>query len=144
MTLADFTVQSTTFSLNNDEVLDNKEETINIEITIAAEPQFLIGSQGQTLTELQHIVRLLLLKKLSKKFYVILDINNYQKKKIDYLKNLARDVAIEVAFTKKGKTLSPMPAYQRRIIHLELAGRQDVVTESQGIGSYRCIVINTK
>jgi len=54
---------------------------------------------------------------------------------------LARSLADEVAITKKEKILSSMPAYERRIIHLELAGRSDVTTESIGQEPERRIVI---
>jgi len=83
-------------------------------------------------------------KKLQKNFYLKLDINNYREKKIEYLKSFARDIANEVVFTKEKKVLSPMPAYQRRIIHTELAQRQDVATQSQGDGQDRHLVISPK
>ncbi len=116
------------------------KEAIDLDITIE-EPQVLIGQNGQTLFELQRLLRIMLNKKLKKDFYVRLDINDYKKKKIEYLKNLAIDLADEVSKTKENKTLPPMPAYERRVIHAELSERKDVVTESQGEGSDRSIVI---
>ncbi len=123
---------------------------IDLDITIE-EPQVLIGHNGQTLFELQHILRIILNKKMSRYaksdvarqnfFYLKLDINHYKKKKIEYLKSLALNLADEVSLTKEKKVLSPMPAYERRIIHMELSGRQDVVTGSQGEGINRCVVI---
>ena len=50
-------------------------------------------------------------------------------------------MADEVVLTKKEKILSPMPAYERRIIHLELAERKDVSTESIDQGLERKVVI---
>ncbi|PJA84129.1 MAG: hypothetical protein CO145_02195, partial [Candidatus Nealsonbacteria bacterium CG_4_9_14_3_um_filter_37_13] len=67
--------------------------------------------------------------------------NGYKKKKLDYLKELARSLADEVALTKKEKNLPPMAAYERRIIHLELAGRSDVTTESIGEEPERRVVV---
>ncbi|KKP42905.1 MAG: Protein jag [Parcubacteria group bacterium GW2011_GWA2_33_14] len=115
-------------------------EIIHININLE-EPQFLIGQNGQTLFELERIVKIILNKKIQKFFYLNLDINNYKDKKVEYLKNLARDSANEVALTKQEKALSPMLAYERRIIHTELAQRQDVITRSQGNGENRCVVI---
>lgn len=115
-------------------------EIIYININLE-EPQFLIGQNGQTLFELERILKILLNKKIQKFFYLNLDINNYKNKKVEYLKNLARDSANEVALTKQEKALSPMSAYERRIIHTELARRQDIITKSQGDGENRCVVI---
>jgi len=54
---------------------------------------------------------------------------------------LAKEIADEVALTKKEKILPPMPAYERRIIHLELAQRPDVTTQSIGQEPERRVVI---
>ncbi|PIR71473.1 MAG: hypothetical protein COU43_02475 [Candidatus Nealsonbacteria bacterium CG10_big_fil_rev_8_21_14_0_10_37_25] len=78
---------------------------------------------------------------LTEPFFIDLDINGYKKKKLDYLKELARSLADEVALTKKEKNLPPMAAYERRIIHLELAGRSDVTTESIGEEPERRVVV---
>lgn len=126
------------------EVEINFESQKNLTLPInlkVEEPQILIGEGGKTLLEIQHLLKAILKRKIEGNFYIDLDINNYKKKKIEYLKELARNVADEVALTKKEKTLSPMPAYERRIIHLELAGRSDVTTESIGEEPERKIII---
>ena len=105
------------------------------------DPQILIGQGGQTLSELQHLLKAILRRKIKENFYIDLDINDYKKKKLDYLKETARSLADEVALTKKEKILPSMSAYERRIIHLELAGRSDVTTESIGSEPERKVVI---
>jgi spoIIIJ-associated protein len=105
------------------------------------EPQILIGEDGQTLLEIQHLLKAILKKKLKENFYIDLDINDYKKKKIKYLKDLAQKLADEVALTKKEKMLPPMSAYERRIIHLELAERGDVTTESTGQEPERKVIV---
>ncbi len=105
------------------------------------EPQILIGEGGQTLLEIQHLLKAILKKKLKENFYIDLDINDYKKKKNKYLKDLAKKIADEVALTKKERILPPMPAHERRIIHLELAQRGDVTTESTGQEPERRIII---
>ena len=122
------------------EFLPQKDSTIPIHLKIE-EPQILIGEGGQTLVEIQHLLKAILKRKISEPFFVDLDINGYKKKKIEYLKELARSLADEVALTKKEKILSPMPAYERRIVHLELAGRSDVTTESIGQEPERRVAI---
>lgn len=134
--------------------LPQKDATLSIEIK-TDNPQILIGERGQTLAEIQHLLKAILRRKIAAKgepqperrdenFYLDLDINNYKKKKIEYLKELARSMADEVALTKKEKTLPPMLAFERRIIHLELAGRSDVVTESIGQEPERKVVIKPR
>ena len=122
------------------EFLPQKDSTIPIHLKIE-EPQILIGEGGQTLVEIQHLLKAILKRKISEPFFVDLDIDGYKKKKIEYLKELARSLDDEVAITKKEKILSPMPAYERRIIHLELAGRTDVTTESIGQEPERRVAI---
>ena len=131
---------------------------------MAKEPQMLIGQNGQTLFELSRLLMIILNKKLSrsqtdtgsrmsatevgisgkKDLYLDLDINNYKQQKTEYLKKMARDLADEVSKTQKAKELPPMPSYERRIVHGELALRQDVVTTSQGEGALRHIIISPK
>jgi spoIIIJ-associated protein len=140
--------EKTTFEVEI-EFQSPRDQTIPINLKVD-EPQILIGEGGQTLVEIQHLLKTILKrtlrqdqgKKLSEEpFFVDLDINGYKKKKIEYLKELARTLADEVAITKKEKILSPMPAYERRIIHLELAQRSDVTTESIGQEPERKLVI---
>ncbi|PIP25165.1 MAG: hypothetical protein COX34_00170 [Candidatus Nealsonbacteria bacterium CG23_combo_of_CG06-09_8_20_14_all_36_12] len=114
--------------------------TIPINLRIE-EPQILIGEKGQTLLEIQHLLKMILKKKIQDQFFIDLDIQDYKKKKIEYLKELARSIADEVVLTKKEKQLFPMAAYERRIIHLELASRRDVTTESVGEEPERRVVI---
>lgn len=107
-------------------------------------PQLLIGEQGQALAEIQHLLRLVLRKKISEPFFFDLDINGYKKKKTIYLEELAHTAANEVSLLKREKELLPMPAQERRIIHLTLADRSDVVTESRGEGLERRVVVKPK
>jgi spoIIIJ-associated protein len=131
--------EKTTFEVEI-EFLPQKDETLSINLK-TDEPQILIGEGGQTLVEIQHLLKAILKRKISDSFFIDLDINGYKKKKIEYLKELARTIADEVALTKKEKILSPMIAYERRIIHLELADRKDVTTGSIGQEPERRVVI---
>lgn len=118
-------------------------EVVELELKVE-DPQILIGQQGQTLFEIQRMLRMVLNKKLQKIFYVDLDINAYKLQKLEYLKDLAKSAADQVALTGQPKLLAPMPAYERRIIHAELSKRTDIITESQGEGKDRHIVIKAK
>lgn len=151
-TVEDF-FQKTTFNVEIN-FLPEKDGTIPINLK-TEEPQILIGEGGQTLIEIQHLLKAILRKKIAaagdscpveqkEPFFIDLDINDYKKKKIEYLKEVARTTADEVSLTKKEKQLAPMPAYERRIVHLGLANRSDVVTESIGEGPERSVVIKPR
>ncbi len=122
------------------EVLSPEEKTVPVRIR-TEDPKILIGQNGQTLAEIQHLLKAMLRRRISEQFYLDLDINDYKKKKNEYLKETAGFLADEVALNKKEKMLAPMPAYERRIIHLELANREDITTESIGQEPERRIVI---
>jgi spoIIIJ-associated protein len=123
---------------------DNLEgETLKVNLETES-PQLLIGELGQTLAEIQHLLRLVLRRKIVDPFFLDLDINGYKQKKTIYLEELAHTTANEVSLLKIEKELSPMSAQERRIVHLTLADRSDVVTESRGEGSERRVVIKLK
>ncbi len=117
-----------------------EDNTLPIEIK-TSEPRILIGEGGQTLFDLQHILRVILRKNTEEPLYINVDVNGYKKKKIEYLKELANSAADEVFLSKKEKELSPMRAFERRVVHMELADRSDVITESSGEEPNRKVVI---
>jgi spoIIIJ-associated protein len=120
--------------------VSRKDNLFKIDI-YAKEFQELIGEKGKTLTEIQHLLNAILKKKIKEEFFVDLDIGGYKERKVKYLKELARSVADEVVLTKKERILEPMPAFERKIIHLELASRSDVTTESIGKEPKRRVII---
>jgi len=121
-------------------VLPIKDSTIPIDLKVE-EPQILIGQNGETLFEIQHILKIMLKRKISESVYVDLDVNNYKKKKIEYLKELAKSTADEVALSRRERILPPMTPYERRIVHVELSQRQGVATESAGEEPRRKVVV---
>ncbi|MFH1582338.1 MAG: R3H domain-containing nucleic acid-binding protein [bacterium] len=125
------------------EVLPEKEKTVPIRLKVQ-EPQILIGEGGQTLAEIQHLLKAILKRKIEEDFYINLDINGYKERKEDYLREMTRSIADEVILTKQEKELAPMPAYERRIIHMELSTREGVEAESIGREPERRIIIKPK
>ena len=115
------------------EVKNQADSTILVDVK-ADEPQFLIGERGQTLSEIQRLLRAVLRRKAGDPapFYVDVDVNDYKKKKTEYLKEVAQTAADEVAITKREKELPSMSSYERRVVHTELASRPDIATESIG------------
>lgn len=115
-------------------------EVVRVNIT-TPEPQMLIGQNGQTLFEVERLVRIIINRKVGRSLYVDVDINAYKQKKIEHLKGLARESAEEVLKNKERRALSPMSPYERRIVHMELAQWPNITTESLGEGENRHIVV---
>src|SRR3990167_7394825 len=103
---------------------------------------FLIGEGGKNLSALNYLVKKIAEKKYPERFPGFsLDINDYQKKKIDEIKELARMHAQRVRYFKKEAEMRPMNAYERRIVHASLQEYPDITTESRGEGMERRVVI---
>lgn len=115
-------------------------QTLQIDLK-SEEPQILIGEKGRILVHIQRLLQVILNRKFEGTFYIDLDINDYKKKKIQYLKEMANKIADEVVLAQEERILPSMSAYERRIIHLELADRKNVTTESIDREPERRVVI---
>jgi len=104
----------------------------------------LIGRRGQTLASLQYIVRLIVAEKLKMWFPINVDVAGYKKQRYESLWSLALRLADQVEASGHSITLEPMPADERRIIHLALSDHPDVVTQSDGEGTDRKVAILLK
>jgi spoIIIJ-associated protein len=101
----------------------------------------LIGRRAETMHSLQYITRLIAAKELHKPVAIIIDIEGYQARRERQLRQIARRIAEQVAERGRSISLEPMPANERRIIHLELHEHPDVYTESIGEGNRRKVTI---
>jgi len=104
----------------------------------------LIGRRGQTLACLQYIVRLIVAQQLKAWVPIVIDVEEYKQRRYQALQALAYRMAERVKTTRIPFSLEPMPAYERRIIHLTLAEHPDVSTQSVGEGERRKVVILPK
>ncbi len=102
----------------------------------------LIGRDGENLQALEYLLNIFS-KKYSNDYpwRIILDINNYRAIQEEKLREFAKKAARHVSLSKKEIELPPMRARDRRIIHLEIALRSDVFTESVGERKERHIII---
>jgi spoIIIJ-associated protein len=120
---------------------DELPMTLNIE---GEDLGVLIGRRGQALTSLQYIVRLIVAEKLKVWIPINVDIAGYKKRRYESLQNLALRLAEQVKRSRRLIMLEPMPADERRIIHLALADHPDVTTQSMGEGDMRKVAILLK
>lgn len=115
--------------------------TLNVE---GEDLGILIGRRGQTLSCLQYIVRIIVGHQTQVWLPIIIDVEGYKQRRYNALQALAWRVAEQVKAKGTPFTLEPMLAFDRRIIHLTLAGHPDVATESSGEGEARRVVILPK
>jgi spoIIIJ-associated protein len=104
----------------------------------------LIGRHGQALTSLQYVLRLILAERLKDWVPVNIDVAGYKKRRYESLQNLALRLAEQVKTSRRSINLEPMPADERRIIHMALSDHPDVATQSTGVGEERKIVISLR
>lgn len=116
------------------------KETISFNIK-TLDANILIGQNGENLSAFQHLVRTLFRRKYGQSIPFYIDINNYRKDKERRLVNLARSKANQVKKTGQEVVLHPMPAYERRLIHLFLANEKQITTESKGKEPNRRVII---
>lgn len=101
----------------------------------------LIGRRTETLNALQYIASLIVSKQLEKWVPLVIDIQGYRSRRTRALQQLARRMAEQAIQSGKRQTLEPMPANERRIIHMELSNNTQVLTESTGDEPNRKVTI---
>jgi spoIIIJ-associated protein len=104
----------------------------------------LIGRRGETLRAIQYLVRLMVSHRLKRWTNLVVDVENYVVRRQRTLENLALRVAERVAQTGRTQALEPMPAYERRLVHIALRNHPKVTTQSVGEGERRKITIVPK
>jgi spoIIIJ-associated protein len=104
----------------------------------------LIGRRGETLAALQYITRLIVSRKTRRWYPLVVDVEQYKVRRERSLKRLAQRMAERASFSKQTVALEPMPAYERRIVHIALRGHPSVITKSVGEGDQRKVTIIPK
>ncbi len=133
-----------------DLLFDNKNDknTFLIKTNLIIDsPEILIGEGGDTLLKLQHILKIVLRKKLlliDTFFYFNLDINNYKYKKEEKLRELIKIIISDIILTKEEKLLEIMSSYERRIVHIMVQENETLITETVGIQNRKRILIKLK
>jgi spoIIIJ-associated protein len=115
--------------------------TLNIE---GDDLGILIGRRGQTLSCLQYLVRIIIGQQKKVWLPIVIDVEGYKQRRSNALQTMALRVAEQVTQRKEQFALEPMPPFDRRIIHLALMDHPDVITESNGEGEARRVVIVPK
>ena len=125
--------------------VDIKEDNDIIKVELTGEKAgLIIGYRGETLEALQVLVANIANKNRETRVRVIVDAENYRKKRDKTLEELAQKVANTVVSKRKSITLEPMVAFERKVIHETLQNHPKVKTLSVGEEPYRKVVISLK
>lgn len=122
-------------------VESSDDETIDIRID-GENLGMLIGRRGETLNAIQHITNYIVNRGEEGRVRVVVDVENYRKKREESLQKLAEKTAAKVIRYRRNIALEPMNAYERHIIHSALQEWKDVSTFSSGAEPRRCVVIS--
>jgi spoIIIJ-associated protein len=104
----------------------------------------LLGRRSETLNALQYITSLIVSNELDRWVPMMIDVQGYRARRERQLRQLGRRMADQAVETGKRQILEPMPANERRVIHLELRNHPQVTTESTGDEPFRKVTIVPK
>jgi len=107
-------------------------------------PALLIGYHGNTLSGLQLFLGQHLHQALGEWINLTVDVNDYRVRREQSLKILADSTVEKVLETNQAYILPPMPANERRVVHVYLAEHPQVTTASSGEGKQRSVIISPK
>ena len=136
-------VRATVTAVYNESV-DNRNR-IPVQVNVHGDDlSVLIGRQAETLNALQYIAGLIISKEIGHTIPVVVDVEGYRARRENQLRQLARRMADQAVKTGRRQVLEPMPANERRVIHIELRNNPEVTTESIGEDPRRKITIIPK
>jgi spoIIIJ-associated protein len=101
----------------------------------------LIGKRGHTLDALQEVVRSYIQRRTGERCRVLVDVEDYRKRRRSQLMRRARDAARQVQRSGRPEALEPMNAYERKLVHDTVAEVAGVETSSEGEEPNRRVVI---
>lgn len=104
----------------------------------------LIGPKAETLNALQYITNLIIGKELGRSVPLVVDVEGYRQRRTRQIRQLAQRMAEQAVKSGRRQVLEPMPANERRLVHIELREHPDVTTESIGEDPRRKVTIIPK
>ena len=104
----------------------------------------LIGRNGETLASIQYLIRLMVNQELHSWKNIVIDIDSYKQRRAEQLNQMAHRLAEQVVASGRPASLEPMPASERRLVHMALRNHQQVYTASTGEDQRRKVQILLK
>ncbi|HEU4334780.1 MAG TPA: R3H domain-containing nucleic acid-binding protein [Candidatus Eisenbacteria bacterium] len=116
---------------------------IRVGVSAGEFDSLLIGPDGETLAALQHILTRMIRSRLpdSAPPRLEVDVAGFRDKQIEGLRTMARGLADEVLRGAPEATTDPLPASERRIVHLEVAETPGLETVTVGDGYYKRVIV---
>lgn len=121
-----------------------EEEEMALVTLESEETGMLIGYHGETLESLQLVLSLCVAKVLGKFVRLSVEVGDYKKNRESYLKDMVEQAKERVLAENAPVSLPHLKSWERRIVHLLLKDDADVVSESEGEGRERTLVIKPK
>lgn len=116
-----------------------------IQLGLEAEDSgILIGYHGETLAALELIFNLIIYKKLGEWTKIVLNVGDWRQRREENLRKMALRMAEQVEENGQPAACPYLSASERRIVHLALQDHPRVVTESEGEGGNRRLVVKLK
>ena len=125
-------------------IADDDELHLSFLNILSKEPNILIGYKGETLMSFSHIIKRIADKGLEEggeKLSFIVDVNGYQKKRINEIKDHSTILVERARYYKSSVEMDPMSPYERMIVHSLYSKDPHIKTSSTGFGRERRIVI---
>jgi len=123
-------------------VTTDADQVVNINIEASPEDSgMIIGYHGETISSLQLIMSLIINKDLDQWCRISVNINDYRERREESLIEMAKNTAQRVNQDGEETVMPPMNSFDRRIVHLALAGKKGIKTESVGEGKERRLVV---
>jgi len=126
------------------EVVDLGESTYEVNLSTEDETGLLIGFRGENINAIQTVLGIMLKGQTGEWYRLVVNVGDYREKQEEKLKELATQSADRAIETKEPQPIYNLSAGQRRAVHMHLANRNDVMTESSGIEPERYLVIKPK
>jgi len=104
----------------------------------------LIGRRGKTINAFQRIVALIVSKEMERWVRVSIDVEGHRSRREKQLQHMAQKMAQQVIAQGRRQSLEPMPANERRIVHMSLQDNDEVTTHSEGEDPHRKVIIEPK
>ena len=123
-------------ALENVSVIMDEEHR---KISISIDDDAIRGQTANILSALEHLIGLILQKEGLEP--CVVDLNYYRRERERLIVELAKAAAHKATVTKAEVQLPPMNSYERRLVHVEIASRPDLKTESTGQGKERKVII---
>jgi spoIIIJ-associated protein len=116
---------------------------IRVGVDAGENDQFLIGKDGDTLSAFQHLLGRMVRAKMPDEAppRIEVDVAGYRDRQIEKLRELARELMQEAKDTGAEVSTEPLPASERRIVHLEVAEDKEMETVTIGDGYYKRVVV---